>query len=169
MEQARADQFDEVEKAHNLIKRLNRSCPALLHNVVPQLEEELRVEENQLRIMATQVLGEMFADKGGADFVRKYPTTWNAWLMRKNDKISAVRLAFVEAIRGVLSNLTDQQEAIEAAIQHKLFDPEEKVRAAVCKLYSQLDYETALHHVSLDMLRAVAGRGLDKKVRHFST
>ena len=83
--------------------------------------------------------------------------------MRKNDKASTVRLAFVEAIRGVLSNLTDQQEAIEAAIQHKLFDPEEKVRAAVCKLYSQLDYETALHYVSEKQLRDVGDRTLDKK------
>ncbi|KAH9932198.1 armadillo-type protein [Fomitopsis serialis] len=163
VEQSRAEQFDEVAKAHNLIKRLNRSCPALLHNVVPQLEEELRVAESQLRIMATQVLGEMFADKGGADFVRKYPTTWNAWLMRKNDKSAVVRLTFVEAVKGVLSNLSDQQETLEEVIQSKLFDPDEKVRAAVCKLYSQLDYETALHHVSAGMLRAVAGRGLDKK------
>ncbi|TFY67169.1 hypothetical protein EVJ58_g1799 [Rhodofomes roseus] len=163
VEQSRAEQFDEVAKAHSLVKRLNRSCPALLHNVVPQLEEELRVAEGRLRTMATEVLGEMFADKGGADFVRKYPTTWNVWLMRKNDKMASVRLTFVEAVKGVLGNLPDQQEAIEDVMQQKLFDPDEKVRAAVCKLYSQLDYETALHHVSPAMLRAVSGRGLDKK------
>ena len=46
----------------------------------------------------------------------------------------------------------------------KLLDPDEKVRAAVCKLYSRLDYETALHHVSDAQLRRVAERGLDKKV-----
>jgi sister-chromatid-cohesion protein PDS5 len=48
-------------------------------------------------------------------------------------------------------------------LQLKLLDPDEKVRAAVCKVYSQLDYETALHSVSEDQLRAVAGRGMDKK------
>jgi sister-chromatid-cohesion protein PDS5 len=46
----------------------------------------------------------------------------------------------------------------------KLLDPDEKVRAAVCKVYSQLDYETVLHHVSEDQLRSIAGRGMDKKV-----
>lgn len=50
------------------------------------------------------------------------------------------------------------------ALQGKLFDPEEKIRAAVCKMYSQLDYETALHHVSENQLRTIAGRGVDKKV-----
>lgn len=48
-------------------------------------------------------------------------------------------------------------------LQLKLLDPDEKVRAAVCKVYSQLDYETALHYVTEAQLRAVAGRGMDKK------
>ena len=43
-------------------------------------------------------------------------------------------------------------------------DPDEKVRAAVCRLYSQLEYEVALHHVSEFQWRAIAERGLDKKV-----
>ncbi len=54
------------------------------------------------------------------------------------------------------------------ALNAKLLDPDEKVRAAVCKSYSQLDYETALHHVSEPQLRRVAERGLDKKVAFLS-
>ena len=49
-------------------------------------------------------------------------------------------------------------------LKTKILDPDEKVRAATCKVYSQIDYETALHHVSESQLRAVVGRGLDKKV-----
>ena len=115
VQHSRDEEFNEVRTAHELVKQLNRSCPSLLHNVVPQLEEELRVEENQIRIMATQVLGEMFADKGGAEFMRKYPMTWTVWLQRKNDKASVVRLAFVEATKGVLINFPDAREAIEGA------------------------------------------------------
>jgi ABC-type transporter MlaC component len=50
-------------------------------------------------------------------------------------------------------------------LKAKIFDPDDKVRAAACKVFSQLDYEGALHHVSEEQLRTVAGRGLDKKVR----
>lgn len=50
------------------------------------------------------------------------------------------------------------------ALSAKLLDPDEKVRAAVCRLYSQLEYEVALHHVSESQWRAIAERGLDKKV-----
>jgi sister chromatid cohesion protein PDS5 len=81
--------------------------------VVPQLEEELQVEETQIRLMATQVLGEMFADKGGSDFMKKYPTTWNLWLSKRNDKIATIRVAFVEVCKGLLSSLGDMRDVIE--------------------------------------------------------
>lgn len=117
VQHSRDEEFDEIRAAHDLIKQLNRSCPSLLHNVVPQLEEELRVEEVQLRLMATQVLGEMFADtKAGADLVKKYPQTWTAWLMRKNDKSPAVRLAFVEETKELLVHVPELRAAIEGAV-----------------------------------------------------
>ena len=54
--------------------------------------------------------------------------------------------------------------SLQEALQAKLLEADEKVRAAVCRLYTQIDYETALHHVSVQQLKNVAGRGLDKKV-----
>ena len=111
-------EFDEVQKAHSLIKRLHHACPALLHNVVPQLEEELRVQELQIRLMATTTLGEMFSEeKNGADLARKYPTTWALWLARRNDQTAAVRLAFLEAAKGMLVSTTQPElaEKIEGA------------------------------------------------------
>ncbi|TFK49359.1 hypothetical protein OE88DRAFT_1646400 [Heliocybe sulcata] len=155
--------LEDVEKAHELIKKLNHSCPSLLHNVIPQLEEELKVELVPLRVMATQVLGEMFADVYGGDLVKKFPSTWQVWLSRKNDRTPSVRVAFVEAAKGLISKPPEIHKAIEEVLQSKLLDPDEKVRAAVCKVYSQLDYETVVHHVSEEMLRSLAGRGADKR------
>ena len=115
---ARDEELEEIQTAHELIKRINRSSPALLHNVVPQLEEELRVQEVSIRVMATQTLGEMFADKSGADFAKKYPSTWATWLARKNDQTTSVRLAFVEGAKGVLMHMTlvEQREQIEGKL-----------------------------------------------------
>jgi len=48
----------------------------------------------------------------------------------------------------------------------KVLDPDDKVRAAVCKLYGALDYETAAHHVEKEQLMLVAGRCKDKKASH---
>lgn len=165
VDRAREEEYEEVKTAHDLVQQLNRACPSLVHNVVPQLEEELRVEQVQLRIMATQTLGEMFADKHGYDLVQKYPSTWNQWIGRKNDKNVTVRQTWVETMKGVIVNLPEMRKETEESLNLKLLDPDDKIRAAVCKLYGQLDYETALHHVSVDQLKAVAGRGLDRKVR----
>ena len=49
----------------------------------------------------------------------------------------------------------------------KILDPDDKVRAAVCKLYGALNYETAAHHVEKEQLMLVADRCKDKKVSHF--
>lgn len=46
-----------------------------------------------------------------------------------------------------------------------MLDPDEKVRAAVCKAYGQIGYETALHHVSIEQLRQLAARGADRKAQ----
>jgi sister-chromatid-cohesion protein PDS5 len=43
-------------------------------------------------------------------------------------------------------------------------DAEEKVRAALCRVFGQLDYETALHHIDVQSLKAIGNRSSDKKV-----
>lgn len=49
-----------------------------------------------------------------------------------------------------------------------MLDGDDKVRAAVCKVYAHLDYETALHHVSVEQLKQLSERMLDRKVHsHF--
>ena len=113
---AKDEQFDEIARCHELIKRLNAACPALLHNVVPQLEEELRVDEPEIRALATQVLSEMFADPN-SDLEKKYPSTWSLWLLKKNDKAVQVRLAFVEGCKGLLlHHRAELRQAIEGAL-----------------------------------------------------
>ncbi|KAJ3999568.1 armadillo-type protein [Lentinula boryana] len=157
------EDFEQIRTAHDLIKRVHASCPDLLPSVIPQLEEELHADASTLRAIATQVLGEMFSDKAGGDLARNHPSTWNAWLGRKADKSPAVRLKFVEASKGLYSMPIEMTEVIESALNGKLLDPDEKIRAAVCKIYSQLDYETAVHHLSEHHLKAIAGRVADKK------
>lgn len=99
------EELDGVQTAHDLIVQINRSCPTLLNNVIPQLETELHVDEAQLRVMSTQTLGEMFSsEKGGESLMRKYPQTWKAWLRKSLDKSVNVRIAFVQAAKGLLAH-----------------------------------------------------------------
>ncbi|PVF91902.1 hypothetical protein CPB86DRAFT_777592 [Serendipita vermifera] len=155
--------FDTLQAAHTLVKRLHKYCPKLLLSVIPQLQEELAVDNLKVRLLATQTLGEMFAQMHhGSELMKEYRSTWVQWVSRKNDKSPVIRLAFVEAAKKQIGNV-DMRVDIEEAMEAKVHDPDDKVRAAVCKMYGELDFETAAYHVSEKMLRTIAGRCLDKK------
>jgi sister chromatid cohesion protein PDS5 len=114
VQHSKDDDFAEIRTAHDLIKQINRDCPSLLHIVVPQLEEELKVNEYEVRLLATQVLGDMFGDKRGGELAKQYPHVWDVWMARKNDKASGVRVAFVEACQGIIAFHPELRQSIES-------------------------------------------------------
>ena len=169
-----------------------KHCPGLLIGFIAQLEENLRAaDEVPLRQLSTRTLGTMFGLRpvvGGraADLADAYPGTWRAWLGRKVDKALPVRLAWVESARGILAGQPDLRKEMEgellctrktsveaeeltslAEMVDRVQDSEEKVRSAVCRVFGQLDYETALHHINVETLRHIGGRTSDKKVSFF--
>ena len=60
------EDLKELQKAHRLLRELWRASPAVLQNVVPQLEAELSAENVQLRLLATETLGDMVSGIGAA-------------------------------------------------------------------------------------------------------
>lgn len=96
--------FDEIRAGHTLIQRMHKYCPDILLLVIPQLEEEMRVDDSQIRLLATETLGEMYGDKNGSSLMKKYPSTWNTWIQRKNDKDPKIRVTFVDASRELVGN-----------------------------------------------------------------
>ena len=96
--------FDEIRAGHTLIQRMHKYCPDILLLVIPQLEEEMRVDDSQIRLLATETLGEMYGDKNGSSLMKKYPSTWNTWIQRKNDKDPKIRVTFVDASRELVAN-----------------------------------------------------------------
>lgn len=58
--------FKELRKAHLLLRELWRAAPTVLQNVVPQIEAELSADNVQLRLLATETLGDMIAGIGAA-------------------------------------------------------------------------------------------------------
>ncbi|KAL8944621.1 MAG: hypothetical protein Q9216_000318 [Gyalolechia sp. 2 TL-2023] len=60
------DDLRELRKVHGLLRELWRACPAVLQNVIPQLEAELSAENVQLRLLATETLGDIISGIGAA-------------------------------------------------------------------------------------------------------
>ncbi|KAL8723048.1 MAG: hypothetical protein Q9225_000590 [Loekoesia sp. 1 TL-2023] len=60
------EELKELRKVHGLLRELWRACPAVLQNVIPQLEAELSAENVQLRLLATETLGDITSGVGAA-------------------------------------------------------------------------------------------------------
>ncbi|WVQ98079.1 hypothetical protein IAU59_005201 [Kwoniella sp. CBS 9459] len=154
-----------LAESHKLLLTIYRFCPDLLLNTVPLLEENLKIaDEVPIRHLSVKTLGRLFGQRAGAeDPARKYPSAWRAWLGRKVDKALSVRLAWVEGTREVLIKHPEVRRELEANLIDRISDSDERVRAAVCRVIGSLDYETALHHISLQTLEQISVRMSDKK------
>ncbi|KAL8961673.1 MAG: hypothetical protein Q9193_001804 [Seirophora villosa] len=58
--------LSDLRKVHGLLRELWRACPGVLQNVIPQLEAELSAENVQLRLLATETLGDIISGIGAA-------------------------------------------------------------------------------------------------------
>ncbi|KAJ1650032.1 Sister chromatid cohesion protein pds5 [Dispira simplex] len=156
-------QLNDLKTAHYLIKEINRTCPGLLLNVIPQLEEELTLDDVHLRTLATSVLGDMIAERGHA-LVRRYPTMWQAWLQRKNDKHVQVRALWVTLAVSLYQAQPQLANELNAPVLSKVSDPEERVRQALAYAVAQLNYDTlAFSNLDLEILVQLGHRCRDKK------
>ena len=60
------EDLKELNKVHQLLRELWRACPAVLQNVIPQLEAELNAANVHLRSLATETFGDMVSGIGAA-------------------------------------------------------------------------------------------------------
>ncbi|KAG0301576.1 hypothetical protein BGZ97_002733 [Linnemannia gamsii] len=155
-------ELEDFKTVHKLVIELNKSTPALLLNVIPQLEEELKLSDVTIRTLATKSLGEMFSEKT-SQLATQYESTWRAWLQRRNDKIPQVRIAWIESLVDLIKSHASLSKELSECLSEKIVDPDEKVRAVACRTVGEFDYETSLHHIQKNTLIQVGHRCRDKK------
>lgn len=176
---SRADASDFI-LTHDLVKAISRSCPELLTNVIPLIEEELVSEDIGVRVLATRTLGDVFSDKplekagslplmlnaqpARADMAKKYPSTWQFWLGRSMDKAPQVRLALLECCQDVLQHHHELAHDVYIVLKDRLVDPDDKIRAAACAAFATVDYESALHAFDKNTLQSLSQRIQDRRV-----
>ena len=67
------EDLKDLHKAHQLLRELWRASPRVLLNVIPQLEVELSADKVQVRLLATETLGDIISGIGSAGLAP--PTT----------------------------------------------------------------------------------------------
>ena len=100
--------LEDLEKAHYLVNELYLASPHILSNTIPLLEAELQIENTNVRSLATECVGRMAGARvSSANFSITYASCWHAWLNRRNDRDSKVRVKWIEALPDILANNPD--------------------------------------------------------------
>lgn len=143
------EDLQELHKAHLLVKELWKACPAVLQNVIPQLEQELMAENAEIRVLSTETIGDMALT--GA-FGPSAPATWKAWIGRANDKSSAVRAKWVEAAVRIMKERNDFMAVqLVDLVAVKLNDLDDRVRLSACVSLGELDYASITTKLGADL------------------
>lgn len=144
-----AEDLQELHKAHLLVKELWKACPAVLQNVIPQLEQELLAENAELRILATETIGDMALI---GNFGSSAPVTWKAWIGRANDRSNIVRSKWAEAAIKIIRERSDLMAVqLVEPVAGKLNDLDDRVRLTACISLGELDYTTITTKLGADL------------------
>ncbi|PVV04121.1 hypothetical protein BB560_001379 [Smittium megazygosporum] len=136
----------------------------ICQNVVPQLEEELNIDEVNIRTMATQVLGQMFLEKGYT-LAARYASAWGSWIKRRSDKSHAVRVMWSELAVMMLQNQPQLAKELDDPIIEKLEDVDERVRKATCAAFTKLEISAIVQNsISAKMIQVLGERCKDRKL-----
>lgn len=126
-------------KAQELAVEIWTAVPELLVTIIGQLEQDLTIDDLQVRELATVSIGRMLGHSPSRiNFVKEHFTTWKAWLGRIKDKNYQIRVAWTNALPNIIKNRTDIISEITIAFTDRLNDLDERVRLASCSVFSQL-------------------------------
>ncbi|KAI8082933.1 armadillo-type protein [Halteromyces radiatus] len=157
------DSMEGLERVHDWIQKIYFVAPSLLLNVIPQLEEEMILDELNVRELATKTIGNMFSNKSSIMF-HQYPSVWKAWLGRSRDKSVSIRCQWVETACLIFQHHPDLvAKEMNECLMNLLQDMEEKVRLAACKSMGKMEIDIIINYVTDSLLETLAMRSKDKK------
>lgn len=151
----------ELVAAHELILDIFSVSPPILMSVIPQLEEELKVDDLQLRMLSMTTLGRMFCKSSKLASV--YEGCWAAWMDRRKDKCTQIRIQWIKMCGGMLESGKTVSKEVYTGLEGKLSDPDEKVRQAAVRIFGDMNVSN-LQSVPIDCLQSIYERCKDKKV-----
>lgn len=153
------EMLDKLKKIHKLIVQIWKYVPEMLVAVMGLVDDELKAEDEKIRILATETIGKMIAHSNSStttlvnrvSFIVSHRDTWMSWLKKTFDVSPTVRCKWVEQIPIIFS--TTNVIAVEATnelingLTKCLLDTDERVRFTACKSLNKISYEVILERV----------------------
>lgn len=144
---------------HELIWELNKISPNLLLYVMPELEKELTVEDEEKREDTVELLGRMFT-ADGSRMITSYPQLFASFTKRFNDVEPTIRRKMVEYAAEFIKNLPTLDLA--DTLLTRVRDADENVRGAAVSVICAAAGANPIQFKK-DVLQEVGLRLRDKK------
>lgn len=169
------------EEIYSLIFELHKISPGLLNGIIPSLTMQLRVEDEDIRLKATSLLGKLYSSDS-YDYMKDFQKDFKEFLNRLNDLSSAIRLEMMKICTNLVSTKSELYKLVEGSnifsipiltfkivfhlcldsLLKKLRDPAEEIRHyTVEKLIDFADGNMPL--LSKETLQEIGERVKDKR------
>lgn len=86
------------------------------------------------------------------------------YIRRRHDKSGVLRIKWVEMCGNIGKNHPELTQELTDLLKERLGDPDEKVRAMVCKVFREFEMDNDIRSLDKTLLETVAERIRDKKV-----
>ncbi|EGV66434.1 Sister chromatid cohesion protein pds5 [Yamadazyma tenuis] len=139
--------IEALKRIHKLSIHIWCYVPGLLQSVMGLIEEELNADDETVRILATDAIGQMIGSSGSSqNFIINYRETWNLWLKKTLDVSSSVRCKWVEQVPMIINNASSLTSEVTTelcrGLNKCLLDSDEKVRLASCISIEKVPFES---------------------------
>lgn len=129
--------IETLKKIHRLSIQIWRYIPGLLNAVMGLIDEELNADDETIRIMATETIGQMIGSPNTPqNFLITCKDTWSNWLKKSLDISPKVRCKWIEQLPLILINGPNLTSEVSLdlcnALNKCLLDSDEKVRLESC-------------------------------------
>lgn len=147
-----------------LMEEIWKAVPELLANVIGQIEQNLEIEDDEIRLVTTRTLGNIIGyPTSRINFVREHSSTFKAWIGRSKDKDPNIRIAWIKATEQIIENRVNGVKEVVEQLVVRHDDPNEKTRQQYCRTVGSLSVATIVAKLDLAFLKTLADRLRDRK------
>ena len=156
-------QIESLRQVHSQIIEVGRIAPTAVTSAVAQIEEELRADDVDVRLIALTCLADFFTAPG-QDITRQYPSLWASWLSRMNDRAVNMRIQWSKLAVPLLGQLVfaPSNSELRSCIAEKLQDLDAKVREKTISCLRKFIEERPPTILGLEVCKEVWNRCRDK-------
>ncbi|ODQ81888.1 hypothetical protein BABINDRAFT_6525 [Babjeviella inositovora NRRL Y-12698] len=136
-----AQTIAQLGKIHDLSLAIWKHVPELLGSVMGLIDDELLAENEKIRVLATQTLGQIIGHSPSrVNFTTEHSETWLNWMKKTLDVSPRVRAEWVKQAANMVLMVSTSHlpEEIVHGISKCLLDSDERVRFAACRAIARV-------------------------------